>query len=181
MRKLFVLISVLIVALAMTGCLNNVQSDHTPEIKCSYLYVNPVFNGDTVVGAKDSLRVAYDMKDNVYVTDTFFLGDTLVFTSAYYTVDNNLVAIKIDWDTIETALWYPLGEKIEKVLTDRSDIAAGQLYFNPGYNLVAFPIYVSPKRVGKTSFSLTVESDSKFSTYALRFTMPVVQADSVGL
>ena len=120
------------------------------------------------------------MKDNVYVTDTFFLGDTLVFTSAYYTVDNNLVAIKIDWDTIETALWYPLGEKIEKVLTDRSDIAAGQLYFNPGYNLVAFPIYVSPKRVGKTSFSLTVESDSKFSTYSLKFTMPVVQVDSVG-
>lgn len=180
MRKLFVLISVLVVALAMTSCLNSVSSDHTPEIRCSYLYVNPVFNGDTIVGAKDSLQLAYDAKDNFFLTDTFFLGDTLVFTSAYYTVNNNLVAVKIAWDSTETALWYPLNTKIEEVLTDRSDVAAGQLYFNPGYNLVAFPIYVAPKQVGKTSFSLTVESDSKFSTYSLKFTMPVVQVDSVG-
>jgi hypothetical protein len=142
--------------------------------------VNPVFNGDTIVGAKDSLQLAYDAKDNFFLTDTFFLGDTLVFTSAYYTVNNNLVAVKIAWDSTETALWYPLNTKIEEVLTDRSDVAAGQLYFNPGYNLVAFPIYVAPKQVGKTSFSLTVESDSKFSTYSLKFTMPVIQVDSVG-
>ena len=180
MRKLFVLISVLVVALAMTSCLNNVHSDHTPEIRCSYLYVNPVYSGDTIVGAKDSLKLAYDAKDNFFLTDTFFLGDTLVFTSAYYTVNNNLVAVKIAWDSTETALWYPLNTKIEEALTDRSDVAAGQLYFNPGYNLVAFPIYVAPKQVGKTSFSLTVESDSKFSTYSLKFTMPVVQVDSVG-
>ena len=109
------------------------------------------------------------------------MGDTLVFTSAYYTVNNNLVAVKIAWDSTETALWYPLNTKIEEVLTDRSDVAAGQLYFNPGYNFVAFPIYVSPKQVGKTSFSLTVESDSKFPTASLKFVLPVSKVDSVSL
>ena len=181
MRKLFVLLSVLVVALMMTGCLNQVQADYTPEISCSYLYVNPVVNGDTILGAKDTLLLTYDMKENSFITDTLALGDTVMLSAAYYTVSNNLVSVKIKWDSTETALWYTLNEKIEKVLTDRSDVAAGQLYFNPGYNLVAFPIYVSPLQVGKTSFSLTVESDSKFSTYSLNFTLPVVRVDSVGV
>ena len=181
MRKLFVLISVLVVALAMTSCLDNVHSDYTPEIKCSYLYVNPILNSDTIVGAKDTLRLTYDDKDNSFVTDTLALGDTLMFSAAYYTVSKNLIAVKIAWDSTETALWYPLNTKIEDVLTDRSDVAAGQLYFNPGYNFVAFPIYVSPKQVGKTSFSLTVESDSKFPTASLKFVLPVSKVDSVSL
>lgn len=180
MRKLFVLISVLVVALAMTSCLDNVHSDYTPEIMCSYLYVNPILNSDTIVGAKDTLRLTYDVKDNSFVTDTLALGDTLMFSAAYYTRSNNLIAVKIAWDSTETALWYPL-TKIEEALTDRSDVAAGQLYFNPGCNLVAFPIYVSPKQVGKTAFSLTVESDSKFPTASLKFVLPVSKVDSVSL
>ena len=115
MRKLFVLISVLVVALAMTSCLNSVSSDHTPEIRCSYLYVNPILNSDTIVGAKDTLRLTYDDKDNSFVTDTLALGDTLMFSAAYYTVSNNLIAVKIVWDSTETALWYPLNAKIEEV------------------------------------------------------------------
>lgn len=181
MRKFFVLISVSVVAFLMTGCLDDYQSDYTPEIMISTMYVNPIFVNDSLVGAKDTLGLSYDTKDYAYVMDTLSLGDTLMFSAAYYTVSNNLVAVKINWDTTETALWYTLTADIEKVLTDRSDVAAGQLYFNPGYNLVAFSKYVMPKRDGRTSFSLTVESDSKFSSSSIKFVLPVVKVDSTSL
>ena len=58
-------------------------------------------------------------------------------------------------------------------------MAAGVLYFNPGYNLVSFPIYISPVVEGKTSIELVIESDSKYSTNSLRFAVPVSKVDSV--
>lgn len=173
MRKWFVLISVLVVALAMTSCLGEVESHYTPRIYSSAFYVNPIMQGDSLKGAKDTLLLKYNTEDDSYVTDTLALGDTVMFASSFYTVSNNLVSVKLDWDTTKMALWYSLNDAILKVLTDRSDVAAGCLYFNPGYNNVAFPVYFSPQVEGKSAVTLTVESDSKYPTTSIRFTVPV--------
>ena len=179
MRKLLFPLSIIAIVSLMTSCLSNWESNDTPRIATSMFLVNPVMQGDSVVEAKDTMLIRYDMEDDSYITDTLALGDTILFASSFYSVSNNLVAIKMKWDSTETALWYSLSEATQKVLTEQSDMAAGVLYFNPGYNLVSFPIYVSPVVEGKTSIELVIESDSKYSTNSLRFAVPVSKVDSV--
>lgn len=172
MRK-FIYLSIISVVALMTSCLGEMESHYTPRIYCSAFYVNPILQGDSLKGAKDTLMLTLDIENNTYVSDTVELGDTIMFASTFYSVSNNLVAVKMDWDTTTTALWFPLTDAIQKVLTDRTDMSAGNLYFNPGYNTVAFPIYLCPMAEGKSSVVLTVESDSKFSTSSLKFAVPV--------
>lgn len=172
MRK-FIYLSIISVVALMTSCLGEMESHYTPRIYCSAFYVNPILQGDSLKGAKDTLMLTLDIENNAYVSDTVELGDTIMFASTFYSVSNNLVAVKMDWDTTTTALWFPLTDAIQKVLTDRTDMSAGNLYFNPGYNTVAFPIYLCPMAEGKSSVVLTVESDSKFSTSSLKFAVPV--------
>ena len=173
MRKLYIYLSVISVVALMTSCLGEMESHYTPRIYCSSFYVNPILQGDSLKGAKDTLILTLDMENDTYVSDTVELGDTIMFASTFYTVSNNLVAVKMDWDTTMTTLWFPLTDAIQKVLTDRTDMAAGNLYFNPGYNTVAFPIYLCPMAEGKSSVVVTVESDSKFPTSSLKFAIPV--------
>ena len=172
MRK-FIYLSIISVVALMTSCLGEMESHYTPRIYCSAFYVNPILQGDSLTGAKDTLMLTLDIENNAYVSDTVELGDTIMFASTFYSVSNNLVAVKMDWDTTTTALWFPLTDAIQKVLTERTDMSAGNLYFNPGYNTVAFPIYLCPMAEGKSSVVLTVESDSKFSTSSLKFAVPV--------
>ena len=79
----------------------------------------------------------------------------------------------MDWDSLRLNLWYTLTGEIEKVLTDESSIADGRLYFYPGYNRIAFPIYFSALEKGGTNLKLTVESDSEFSTTSVQFYLPI--------
>ena len=181
MRKSFLFLSVVALATLMSSCLTTTEPQYSPEIYASNFYVNPVFVGDSLVRAKDTLDLFYDSADGSYELDTVYVGDTVMFASTYYTMNSNLVAVKMDWDSLRMNLWCTLTEDIKNVLTGESKIEVGSLYFNSGYNRVSFPIYFSPIVKGGMTLNLTVESDSEFSTSSVLFYLPVKEqvVDSV--
>jgi hypothetical protein len=134
--------------------------------------------GDSVVSAKDTLNFLFNTKTNAYDTDTILVGDTVMFASAFYTVENNLVSVKLDWDSTHLNLWYPLSEDVTNILTDKTDLSVGDMFFNPGYNLFPLSIYFTPVSSGGTNLELTVVSDSEYSTASVLFYFPV-KASSV--
>ena len=176
MRKLFLLLTVVV---AMTSC-STTEPQYSPEIYTSYFYVNPIFKGDSLVSAKDTLSLSYDSQDGSYELDTVYIGDTISFASAYYTVNSDLVAVKMVWDTLYMNLWYDLTDSIEAALTSQTKLETGQLYFAPGYNRVSFPISFSPIKKGGMTLKLTVESTSEFPSNSVLFYIPAIEkvADS---
>ena len=172
MRKAFLFLSCVVLTTLMSSCLTTIEPQYSPEIYTSHLYVNPVFAGDSLVGAKDTLSLFYDSQDDSYELDTVCLGDTVFFASTYYTLNSNLVAVKMDWDTLRMNLWYSLTGDIENVLTQESNIEQGHLYFHSGYNRVSFPVCFSPIEKGGMTLKLTVESDSEFPTSSVLFYIP---------
>lgn len=179
MNRFLLLVLLWSVVFSMTSCLNNVQSNFTPQIYCSYLYVNPIMEGDSVVSAKDTLNFLFNTKTNAYDTDTILVGDTVMFASAFYTVENNMVSVKLDWDSTHLNLWYPLSEDVTNILTDKTDLSVGDMFFNPGYNLFPLSIYFTPVSSGGTNLELTVVSDSEYSTASVLFYFPVKASNVV--
>lgn len=178
MRKFYILLVLLVVAGAMTSCLEYKEPQYSPQIYRSNFYVNPQFQGDTVVGAKDTLDLIYDADDDSYELDTVYLGDTVMFASTFYTVTNNLVAVEMKWDTTEMDLWYLTTADINKALlkTDTVGNLTCTMRFNPGYNRVTFPIYFTPKERGGMKLKLSVESDSDFPIHSVLLYIPAVEA-----
>lgn len=178
MRKFYILLVLVVVAGAMTSCLEYKEPQYSPQIYRSEFYVNPQFQGDTVVGAKDTLDLIYDADDDSYELDTVYLGDTVMFASTFYTVTNNLVAVEMKWDTTEMELWYLTTADINKALlkTDTVGNLTCTMRFNPGYNRVTFPIYFTPKERGGMKLKLSVESDSDFPIHSVLLYIPAVEA-----
>ena len=178
MRKLYILLVLVVVAGAMTSCLEYKEPQYSPQIYRSEFYVNPQFQGDTVVGAKDTLDLIYDADDDSYELDTVYLGDTVMFASTFYTVTNNLVAVEMKWDTTEMDLWYLTTADIDKALlkTDTVGNLTCTMRFNPGYNRVTFPIYFTPKERGGMKLKLSVESDSDFPMHSVLIYIPAIEA-----
>ena len=177
MRKFYILLVLVVVAGAMTSCLEYKEPQYSPQIYRSNFYVNPQFQGDTVVGAKDTLDLIYDADDDSYELDTVYLGDTVMFASTFYTVTNNLVAVEMKWDTTEMELWYLTTADINKALlkTDTVGNLTCTMRFNPGYNRVTFPIYFTPKERGGMKLKLSVESDSDFPIHSVLLYIPAVE------
>ena len=178
MRKFYIFLVLVVVAGAMTSCLEYKEPQYSPQIYRSEFYVNPQFQGDTVVGAKDTLDLIYDADDDSYELDTVYLGDTVMFASTFYTVTNNLVAVEMKWDTTEMDLWYLTTADIDKALlkTDTVGNLTCTMRFNPGYNRVTFPIYFTPKERGGMKLKLSVESDSDFPIHSVLMYIPAVEA-----
>lgn len=178
MRKFYILLVLVVVAGAMTSCLEYKEPQYSPQIYRSEFYVNPQFQGDTVVGAKDTLDLIYDADDDSYELDTVYLGDTVMFASTFYTVTNNLVAVEMKWDTTEMDLWYLTTADIDKALlkTDTVGNLTCTMRFNPGYNRVTFPIYFTPKERGGMKLKLSVESDSDFPMHSVLIYIPAIEA-----
>lgn len=178
MRKFYILLVLVVVAGAMTSCLEYKEPQYSPQIYRSEFYVNPQFQGDTVVGAKDTLDLIYDADDDSYELDTVYLGDTVMFASTFYTVTNNLVAVEMKWDTTEMDLWYLTTADIDKALlkTDTVGNLTCTMLFNPGYNRVTFPIYFTPKERGGMKLKLSVESDSDFPMHSVLIYIPAIEA-----
>ena len=178
MRKFYILLVLVVVAGAMTSCLEYKEPQYSPQIYRSNFYVNPQFQGDTVVGAKDTLDLIYDADDDSYELDTVYLGDTVMFASTFYTVTNNLVSVEMKWDTTEMDLWYLTTADIDKALlkTDTVGNLTCTMRFNPGYNRVTFPIYFTPKERGGMKLKLSVESDSDFPMHSVLIYIPAIEA-----
>ena len=177
MKKSFLLLFV-VVATIMTSCEGWLtgKSDHSPEISASFFFVNPVFEGDSIVSAKDTLYLSQDPSDGSYELDTVYLGDTVHFVNTYYAYENSLVAVQMTWDSLRMDLWYHLTEDIQKALTNQSNVEKGLLYFEPGYGRVTFPVYFTPRHKGGMTLKLAVESTSEnFPTSSVLFYIPAIE------
>lgn len=178
MRKFYIFLVLVVVAGAMTSCLEYKEPQYSPQIYRSTFYVNPQLQGDSVVGFKDTLDLIYDADDDSYELDTVYLGDTVMFASTFYTVTNNLVAVEMKWDTTKMDLWYLTTADIDNALlkTDTVKNLTCTMRFNPGYNRVTFPIYFTPKEQGGMKLMLSVESDSDFPIHSVLLYIPTVEA-----
>ena len=175
MRKPFIfLISLVVVMFTMTSCdwLNG-GSDHSPEIYTSYFYVNPVFEGDSIIGAKDTLNIfSTDIEDS-YRMDSLAFGDTVNFAAVFYSYEQDLVSVKIEWDSTRMDFSMNLFDDINKHITPQSNIKGGILYFNPGYNRVSFPCSFTAKESGVLPLKLTLASTSEFSPTSVLLPIPI--------
>lgn len=162
MKKSFLLLFV-IVATIMTSCEGWLtgKSDHSPEIYATFFYVNPVFEGNNIVSAKDTLHWVTDPSDGSIELDTVYLGDTVHFVSTYNAYENSLVDVQMTWDSLRMDLWYHLTEDIQKALTNKSNVEQGLLNFEPGYGRVTFPVYFTPRHKGGMTLKLAVKSTSE--------------------
>lgn len=172
MRKTFIFLLISVVALAMTSCLDNVKSDYTPEIYLTNLYLNPYYVGDTL-RARDTLALHYSTSAEKYVSDTVQVGDTIMFGALFYSKGNNLLTTSCEWDSTAVKTWFRLNDEVKKAMSDTTRIAAGYFVFNPIYNQVSYPVYLSPVKSGSHTVKLTVESDSKYSPYSFGFNLVV--------
>lgn len=173
MRKLFLFISFVALTISFTSCLNVPEPQYSPSILGSYFYVNPVFDGDSLISAQDTItELFYDADDETYDLDTIYVGDTVMFAAKFYTYTSDLVSVKVDWEKNHMDLWYFLTDSTKNVLTADSDTTAGKLVFDLGYNAVSFPVYFTPLVKGGTTLKLTVTSTSDYPTSSVKFYIP---------
>ena len=172
MRKLFLLLTVVV---AMTSCLESTEPQFSPYISGSFFYVNPVFEGDSMVSAQDTITdLFYDADDETYdLLDTIYIGDTVMFAAKFYTYNSDLVSVKINWNKNHMDVWYFLTDSTQNALTSDSDTTNGKLVFDPGYNAVSFPLYFTPLVKGGLNLKLTVTRTSYYPTTSAEFYIPV--------
>ncbi|MGN0235119.1 MAG: hypothetical protein ACI4BD_02235 [Paludibacteraceae bacterium] len=161
MKKIsFVILTMAVVVLAASCNFEN-NSQYTPQIAVS-LPVRTCGHADTVV-VRDTLGYRYD-KDGKAVLDTIHVGDTVRVVVAISAQGNVLTGFQTTWDTAALQLEYLAMDSIAFALdTAKSDIAAGTLVFQPGYNMAVFPIRYIPRKSVTTDFTMEVQSDSKYS------------------
>ncbi len=172
MRKLFIVLLLGIVSGILTGCFDHIQSSYTPEIHLYSPLLNPYYEGDTL-RASDTLKFSYNESLRMYLTDTIATTDTLLVGTIFYAVGNVLTGVRVEWDSTSLDTWLEVESAIRNALSDTTTIGSGYLPFNPGYNLVSFPIYLTPLKSGLHTIKMTVESDSKYSPVSLSFGVPV--------
>ena len=172
MRKLFFPSVLVAIVAVMTSCFEYTEPQFSPSISSSIFYVNPVFEGDSLVSAQDSLDMMYDADADTYDLDTVFIGDTVVFAPTFYTYNSNLMSVEMKWEQDYLDLWYNLTDDITNVLRDTSNVEDGKLYFESGYNRVSFPVFFTPKVQGGLKLKLTVESDSEFPISTVSLYIP---------
>lgn len=176
MKKFFVLL-VASAGLMLISCVGDTHSDYTPEIMFSDMYLNPTFHGDTLVSAEDTMAVKYDADLNAYVmTDTLSVTprDSVVFAVRFWSMGNDLIATRINFDTTALNLQITINDEIRQVLAEKSNLRTAQLYYNPGYNMVSFAAGYAPLKEGLHKLEFVVESDSKYSPVSYLFLQPVV-------
>jgi len=169
MKNQLVLISILF-PLAFLSC-SHEEASYTPFIQVSNLYLNPVYDGDKIVSADDTLQLTF--QSGVYVIDTISVDDKVVLAAAYGSLGNELTACRCTFDTTQLNMWATLGEDFQRILLPETDLRNIQLMIKPGYNYVAFPLNYQPMKSGTYDFTLKVESDSKFSPVSYTFRQPI--------
>ena len=121
MRKSFIFIVLVVISTIMVGCIGYDEPQFSPSISSSSFFVNPVFEGDSLIGAQDTLDMTYDSEDDIYNFDTVYVGDTVLFATTFYTYNSNLVTVELSWEKDFLNLWYLLTDDTKKALPARYD------------------------------------------------------------
>lgn len=156
--------------IGLTSCHTN-QQDFVPYITTSSFYLNPIYSGDTIIGAQDTFQLK--KVDDCYMLDTISLTDTVVFMVGFGSYANNLTATRVTFDTTQLNMSSKIPQEIRDILLPASDIRNLQLFLNSGYNFLAMPLGYRPLQSGTHQFVFTVESDSEFSPRSVVVKQPV--------
>ena len=165
------------VACILSSCFNGIGSHSTPIVQLYYGYVNPQFVGDSLVGAKDTLKYYHKEELNMTYTDTLQLGDTVMIPAVFASNMNNLVSVSATADSARVNIWFGLDmqdESTRNALMPHSKPEEGVIFFQPMHYYVPFPIYILPLEVGSHVIKVTVTSDSQDPTSSVIFTLPVI-------
>jgi len=162
----------LIVVVAVGWSCSTGSAEYTPSITTSYFYLNPTFNGDTIVAAQDTLGIT-GSSDGTYVIDTIQLGDTVAFYAGFCSYGNELIAARVTHDTTQLNMYPMLTPSIQAILLPTSNVRLIQLEFVPNWWYVQFPIFYTPLKSGVYEFTMKVESDSQFSPRSVLYRQPV--------
>ncbi|MCQ2343199.1 MAG: hypothetical protein MJZ75_06930 [Paludibacteraceae bacterium] len=149
-----------IVVFALVACKSE-QASFTPFIEFSYFYLNPEYEGDKIVRAEDTLSMR--QVDDYWVLDSINLTDTVVFGVGYGSYANDLIAARVEYDSLQIRVGAQISDDVRRILLDKSDIRNLQLYINPGYNYLALPMGYKPVQPGNHRIEFIVQSDSEFS------------------
>jgi len=161
----------IIAAVICVSCKES-KAEFTPYIQTSMFYLNPVYRNDSIISAQDTLTMQLG-KDGTYVIDTIQQGDVVVYQVLFGSYANDLIAARVNYDTTQLDMYAKLNQAIQAILLPKSDIRTIQLYLNPGFNGLSFPVGYTPLKSGVFDFSMTVESDSQFSPRSYNFRQPV--------
>lgn len=168
----FAILSIL--AITLSGCLNETEMESTPGVFLSAMYVNPQFEGDSLLFAKDTLYYSKNETVGMTYADTMAMGDTAMCASLFTSDFNNLVTMKAVYDTARIQVWFDVdNEKIQAAIDESSSVETGYLKLLPGYNMISFPVYFVPKEAGTHTIKMEVMSDSKYPTNSVTFMLPV--------
>jgi len=171
MKTIRLLIYVLVVV-ACSSCKES-KAEFTPYIQVSHFYLNPKYEGEKIIAAQDTLLYAF--KDGAYVLDTINMGDEpkVAFQVLFGSYANDLISTRVTFDTTQLDMQAKLSTELRSILLPSSDLRTIQLYINPGFNCVSFPVTYRPLKSGTFQFSLMVESDSELSPSTVVFKQPV--------
>ena len=176
MRSYIRIIILAVVTFTMNSCWEHLAPQSTPSIIVSNLYINPIFSGDTLVGAQDTLRFSNDPITGQKITDTMRLGDTAVMAGLFTSYHNNLTTIVTKADTNKINFWYAVDMSTpenQKLLSESSNPAKGYLLFKGLCQQYTFPIFFVPQKAGSHAIQIGVSSDSQFPNNSATFSIPV--------
>ncbi len=173
--KKSIFISLIVLAGVISACSSR-QASYTPYILHSSFYLNPVYRGDSIVAAQDTLdSVAVSPLDGYYHLKPIHVGDTVVFVAGFGSVANDLIAARMNVDTLSLIPSAQMGDDFRAILLPESDTKHVQLLFKPGYSFAALRVGYRPIKTGEHTIELVVESDSKFSPKSQIFKQPVIE------
>jgi len=137
----------------------------------SYFLANPIYSGDSIIDA-DTLTLT--AVDDYYVIDTINPTDTVVFAAGFYSLGNELVAARVNFDTTQLNICARVSDDMKAVCLPKTNYRTLQFYVNPGFNGLYLPMGYRPLQSNGTyKFTMIVESDSKFSPNQVTLHQPV--------
>ncbi len=157
-KKLFL---ILLFPLVLVSCLDDVDSQYTPQIATSIFICNTT----------DTLRLRQDTDG--YRLDTILVGDTVRFAVGFSAVFNNLLTARVSWDKEYMNLHITNLNEIRDVMLATSDSAAGVIHMPTGHRGISFPIEYVATKAGAPTITLTAESDSKYSPAEIKLKTPI--------
>ncbi len=155
------LFPIILLSLTLVSCLDNNDSQYTPQITTSLFMCNTT----------DTLYVRPDTDG--YRLDTITIGDTVRFAVAFNAVGNNLLTARITWDSNYSDLNIGKLDSIENVLLPTSDPNAGVFKLPTGYQAIVLPVEFIAIKTGTPKLIFTAESDSKYSPAEIKLTTPI--------
>ncbi len=157
-KKLF---PILLLPLTLVSCLNEADSQYTPQILSTMFVCNTT----------DTLRISQDTDG--YRLDTISVGDTVRFAAGFNAVLNNLLTARVSWEEEYIDLHITNLNQIRDVMLATSDSAAGVIHLPEGYPAISFPVEYVALKPGTPTITLTAESDSKYSPAEIKFKAPI--------